>query len=63
MVCHFLRDRVVHCLCDLIHQSHKILIEDTGPIQIVGSSDKVGQPLGSDELVRLGPALHSCWQK
>lgn len=53
MVRYFLGNGIVHSLGYLIHQSHKIFVEYTSTIQIVWSSNQIGQSFRGNELVRL----------
>lgn len=46
----FLRDGVVHGLRDLVHQSHEILVEDSGAVQVVRAANQVGQTFGRCEV-------------
>jgi hypothetical protein len=46
MVCHLLGDGVVHGLRHLVHQSHEVLVEYPGAVQVVGATDQIGEALG-----------------
>ena len=46
MIRNLLGYRVIHSLRNLIHQSHKVFVENTGAIQIPGSPDEIRESLG-----------------